>query len=185
MVAAFLLVRRGVPHAAAPSPAAPSFPVVFVRPLPQIVPLPPPAPAPAPTPTAQTPAAASEAPPAGEPGESARPRRPDLVFVIDPPEEADPAEPRVAGTAGVTLPEVAPASQEEALQLQATPRRGWVVLRVLVRQDGTVQEVAAEGGGDIEAAARMAPAVKKLLFRPALQRGHPVDAWFTMVWPPR
>jgi hypothetical protein len=180
------MARRGSTFETTDSPPEPQVPVVFVRPLPQIVPLPTPPPAPAsPAPRAEVPRPAPATAGSGETGEAARPRRPDLVFVIDPPEEADPAEPRVAGTAGVTLPEVAPESQEEALQLQETPRRGWVVLRVLVRQDGTVQEVAAEVAGDAEAAARMAPAVQRLLFRPALLRGRPVDAWFTMVWPPR
>jgi hypothetical protein len=84
----------------------------------------------------------------------------------------------------VTLPEVALESEDDARKLQGMARRGWVVLRVLVRADGTVQEVTPEGGGDLEAAARMGPAVQALRFKPALQHGHPVNAWFTMVWPP-
>jgi hypothetical protein len=104
--------------------------------------------------------------------------------VIDPPDDADPAVPRMAGTAGVTLPEVAPESAEDARKIEEMARAGWVVLRVLVRRDGTVQDVVPEGGGDLEAAARMGPAVRDLRFRPASQRGRPVDAWFTMVWPP-
>ncbi len=90
----------------------------------------------------------------------------------------------MAGTAGVTLPEVAPESADEAGKIQEMPRSGWVVLRVLVRRDGSVQEVVPQDGGDSEAAGRMAPAVQALRFRPALQQGRPVPAWFTMVWPP-
>ena len=183
LVLAVVLMRRG-PTLPTTGPEDPALPVVFLRPLPPIVPPPPAAPvatAPASEPPAPPAPAAEAEPGAGEP---ARPRRPDLVFVIDPPEEADPGEPRVAGTAGVTLPEVAPESAEEARKIQDTPRAGWVVLRVLVRRDGTVQEVVPEGGGDADAAARMAPAVRQLLFRPAVQRSRPVDAWFTMVWPP-
>jgi hypothetical protein len=156
--------------------------VVFERPLPQIVPAPPPT-APAPAPAKELPSLPSAGP--GEGSGPPRPRRPDLVFVIDDPDDADPEVPRVAGTAGVSLPEVAPESQEEAESVGRMPRTGWVVLRVLVRRDGTAGEVTLEGGGDTEAASRMAPAVQALRFRPAVLRGEPVDAWFTMVWPPQ
>jgi hypothetical protein len=179
LVLAALLVRRTPTFHGMPAAAPPHVPVVFVPPRPQIVPLPP---APA---SPETPAV--PVPPVGQSGPAtaaAAPRPPDLVFVIDPPEDADPAEPRVAGTAGVTLPEIAPESAEEARKIQETPRTGWVVLRVLVRRDGTVQAILPEGGGDTEAAARMTPAVQALRFRPAMLRGQPVDAWFTMVWPP-
>jgi hypothetical protein len=158
----------------------PPLPVVFIRPQPQIVP------APAPPPPAPEPAM-EPAPVAAEPGEAAepyRPRRPDLVFVIEDPDDADSGEPRVAGTAGVSLPEVATESQEEARRIGEMPRKGWVVLRVLVRRDGTVDRVEPQEGGDPEAAVRMSPAVKALRFRPALQQGRAVDAWFTLAWPP-
>ena len=182
---ALVLLRSGRALVETASPMEPPVAVVFVRPLPQIVPLPPPPPSsPVPAPAAREATPAPADPGVGTAGELPRPRRPDLVFVIDAPEDADPAEPRVAGTAGVTLPEVAPESLEEARRLQEGPRSGWVVLRVLVRRDGTVQEVAPAGGGDAAAATRMAPAVQALRFRPALERGRPVDAWFTMVWPP-
>ena len=161
------------------------LPVVFARPLPQIVP-PPPTPPPSPSAPAPEPAPprTSSGDEADRAAELARPRRPDLVFVIDAPEDADPAATYVAGTAGVSLPEVAPESLEEAERIGRTPRTGWVVLRVLVRRDGTAGEVALHGEGDREAATRMAPAVQALRFRPAFLRGNPVDAWFTMVWPP-
>lgn len=181
LVLATLLVRRGpADRGAGEAPEVPHVPVVFLPPRPQIVPRPSPPPAP-PAPAA---APAPQVMASSSAGAAAPPRPPDLVFVIDPPEDTDPGEPRVAGTAGVTLPEVAPESQDEARRIQDTPRSGWVVLRVLVRLDGSVEEVTPEGGGDAEAAARMAPAVRELRFRPALQRGRPVNAWFTMVWPP-
>ncbi|HEX5042580.1 MAG TPA: hypothetical protein VFV75_06715 [Candidatus Polarisedimenticolaceae bacterium] len=179
LVLAGVLVRRTPTFHE--TPAAAHVPVVFVPPRPQIVPMPPPPPAPeAPAvPVPQVPQSGSPAP-----GAAAAPRPPDLVFVIDPPDHGDAAEPRVAGTAGVTLPEVAPESEEDARGIQEMARAGWVVLRVLVRRDGTVQEVVPGGGGDTEAAGRMGPAVRDLRFRPAVWRGRPVDAWFTMVWPP-
>jgi hypothetical protein len=184
LVLAAALVRRG-PASPGTGPAEPPLSVVFVVPRPQIVLPSPPPPEPVTAPPwteAPQPAPAPE--PAAGAAEPAPPRPPDLVFVLDSPDDANPAEPRVAGAAGVTLPEVAPESAEEARRIQQTPRAGWVVLRVLVRRDGTVQEVVPEGGGDAEAARRMAPAVRELRFRPALQRGRPVDAWFTLVWPP-
>lgn len=159
----------------------PPLPVVFVRPLPQVVPAPAPPP-PSPEPAVQpAPASGMER---GEAAEPYRPRRPDLVFVIEDPDDGDSGEPRVAGTAGVTLPEIAPESQEEARRIGEMPRSGWVVLRVLVRRDGTVDRVEPQDGGDTEAAARISPAVMALRFRPALQQGRAVDAWFTLAWPP-
>lgn len=185
LVVATVLVRRGPPaRGAGEAPEAPHVPVVFIPPRPQIVPRPSPPPVPPPAPLVPAAAPAEQVVASSSGAAAAPPRPPDLVFQIDAPEDTDPGEPRVAGTAGVTLPEVAPESQEEARRIQDTPRRGWVVLRVLVRLDGSVEEVTPEGGGDAEAAARMAPAVRELRFRPALQRGRPVNAWFTMVWPP-
>ena len=179
---AVLLVRRAPDWIDAGPIVETPLQVVFVRPLlPQVVPPPPPPPpasAPAPGPVT------SEQEGSAEGGDPSRPRRPDLVFVIDAPEDADPAATHVAGTAGVSLPEVAPESLEEAARIGRTPRTGWVALRVLVRRDGTAGEVSVQGEGDSEAAAQMAPAVQALRFRPALLRGNAVDAWFTMVWPP-
>lgn len=180
---AVLLARRApgwLEASAEPSP--PTLPVVLVRPLPVPPPIPPP-------PPEEEPAVEVPAAPVGEvtvePQGEYRPRRPDLVFVIDEPEYAETGTPRVAGTAGVTVPEVAPESMEEALRIGRMERRGWVVLRVLVLRDGSAGEVTVEQAGDTEAAAGMARAVRALRFRPALERGRPVDAWYTLVWPPQ
>lgn len=175
-----MLVRSAPEWAYGPI-VEPPLQVVFVRPRPQMVPPPPPPPASAPV---LEPVSPEQAEAGGDAAGPPRPRRPDLVFVIDDPDDADPEVPRVAGTAGVSLPEVAPESLEEAESVGRMPRTGWVVLRVLVRRDGTAGEVRVEGGGAAEAASRMAPAVQALRFRPAVLRGEPVDAWFTMVWPP-
>ena len=101
------LIRGAPDWSEAAGRVEPPLPVVFVRPLPPIVP------APAPPPQAAEPALEPAPGAAAEPGEAAepyRPRRPDLVFVIEDPDDADSGEPRVAGTAGVSLPEVAPTS---------------------------------------------------------------------------
>ena len=111
-------------------------------------------------------------------------RRVDYVFDLVEPEHGE-SGPRVAGTNGVTVPEIAPESAEEAARIEQLPRAGWVVLRVLVLRDGSAGEVEAAPGGDDGAAATLVPAVKRLRFRPALERGRPVDAWYTMVWPPK
>ena len=180
LVLAAVLLRRSQEWIGSTPQASPPLSVVFLRPVPAVVARPPAPPAPEP------PVAVPDSSTVG-PTDAAgvfRPRPADLVFVIDEPEYAEPGTPRVAGTAGVSLPEVAAESLEEALRIGRTPRSGWVVLRVLVLQDGSVSDVTVDQAGDVEAAARMASAVKALRFRPALERGHPVDAWYTMVWPP-
>ncbi len=108
-----------------------------------------------------------------------------MDVLIGVPEPPPPSGPLLAGSGGVSLPEIIPESklQPEYPELARQARLdGRVILQAIVLKNGSVGEVEVlscthEGIGFEEAAV---DAVNQWRYKPAMQGDKPVDVYFTV-----
>lgn len=136
---------------------------------------------PIPDPTPDEPEPIREPEPEIEP----EPLPPDVEFMIGVPEAPPPSGPLLAGTGGVSMPEVIPESKvtPDYPELARVARiEGRVILQAVILKDGTVAEIEIlncnrPNMGFEESAIQ---AVRQWRYQPAKQGGRPVDVYFTV-----
>lgn len=119
-----------------------------------------------------------------EPPDEPEPLDDDVEVLLGDPEPPPVTGPLIAGVGGVSEPQLLEKVEPEYPELARRARiQGRVILRAVIKKDGSVSEVEVlkVPAGNLGFSDAAVSAVKQWRYKPALQSGRPVDVYFTVV----